>query len=80
MTTEVNSTPIPSSQGSTGVQTRMLPVPDWGKHHPWPSVAGLRWMIFNAKATGLDRCIHRVGRRVLIDESAFFDWVKQQSA
>lgn len=58
--------------------TRLLPVPDWNRHHPWPSPAGLRWMIFNAKSTGFDRCVHRVGRRVLIDEAAFFDWVKHQ--
>lgn len=28
-------------------------------------------------ATGFDRVLRRVGRRVLIDEAAFFNWVNQ---
>jgi hypothetical protein len=55
--------------------TRLIPVPDWPNLHPWPSVAGLRHLIFHAERNGFSRVIKRAGRRVLIDEAAFFDWV-----
>lgn len=56
--------------------TRLIPVPEWNKHHSWPPVGGLRHLIFHAKEKGFDKVVRRVGRRVLIDEAAFFQWVK----
>ena len=55
-------------------QKRLIPVPDWNKHHAWPPVGGLRHLIFYADKNGFDKVIRRVGRRVLIDEAAFFEW------
>lgn len=60
-------------------KTRLIPVNQWPDHHPWPTVGGLRWMIFNAKSKGFDKVIRRVGRRVLIDEAAFFEWVEARN-
>ena len=59
--------------------TRLIPVTRWPDHHDWPSIAGLRWMIFNASSNGFDSVVKRVGRRVLIDEAAFFAWVERQN-
>jgi len=59
--------------------TRLLPVALWTRFHPWPSAAGLRWYVFNANENGANAWIRRVGRRVLIDEAAFFAWVKERS-
>ena len=55
--------------------TRLIPVPQWTEFHTWPSVSGLRWLIFQEETNGFHSCIKRVGRRVLIDERAFFEWV-----
>lgn len=60
--------PVPSSR-------RLIAVTDWNKHHDWPSIGGLRHLIFFADTNGFNRCLRRVGRRVLIDEHAFFEWV-----
>lgn len=57
--------------------TRYLPPSDWSKHHPWPPIGGLRHLIFHAESNGFNKVIKRVGRRVLIDEQAFFEWVAQ---
>jgi hypothetical protein len=59
--------------------TRLITVPDWPKYHPWPSQAGLRYLIFHATRNGFVTAIRRCGRRVLIDEAAFFAWVNQQA-
>lgn len=58
---------------------RLIPVPEWPKVHAWPPLGGLRHLIFNAKSNGFDAVIKRAGRRVLIDEAAFFEWVEKQN-
>lgn len=59
---------------------RLIPATDWPQHHSWPPIGGLRHLIFFAKTNGFDKVIRRVGRRVLIDEAAFFAWVGEQGA
>lgn len=58
--------------------TRLIPIPDWNFHHPWPPIGGLRHLIFHADQNGFSKAIRRIGRRVLIDEAAFFQWVDEQ--
>lgn len=58
--------------------TKLYPVPDWP--HPWPPVGGFRHLIFHAETNGFNQVIKRVGRRVLIDETAFFRWVEENNA
>lgn len=64
---------------NVGISKRLIPVPKWNDYHEWPPPGGLRHLIFNAKSNGFDRVIKRAGRRVLIDEQAFFAWVDGQS-
>ena len=58
--------------------TRILPVREFCNTHPWPTESAMRWLIFNADKNGFDQVIRRVGRRVLIDEHAFFEWIENQ--
>lgn len=57
---------------------RLIPVTQWNDHHAWPPQGGLRHLIFHAQTNGFDACVRRVGRRVLIDEAAFFAWADTQ--
>ena len=57
---------------------RLIPVTEWNNYYPWPPVGGLRHLIFNSAQNGFDTVIRRVGRRVLLDERAFFAWVDRQ--
>lgn len=59
--------------------SRLIPVTDWNQHHAWPPPGGLRHLIFYAEDNGFFRVIRRVGRRVLINEDAFFKWVEEQN-
>ena len=65
-------------QENINQHTRYIPVPNWEKHHEWPRIGGLRNLIFNKDKNGFDKVVKKVGKRVLIDESAFFDWVAKQ--
>ena len=63
-------------------------VRQFSEKHPAFSQGGLRNMIFLASArhsskgeipgNGLDVALVRIGRKLLIDESRFFEWVQQQ--
>lgn len=57
------------------VKRRLIPVAGWPKFHLWPSVAGLRALIFNSRQNGFEKCLRRCGRRILIDEAEFFMWL-----
>jgi len=62
-----------------GDATRLIPVPDWPKYHPWPPIGGLRHLIFNKETNGFSKAFKKVGGRVLIDEAAFFECVEKKS-
>lgn len=58
-------------------KTSFIPVSEWEKKHPWPKVGGLRHLIFHSKRNGFNKVIVRAGRRILIDEAAFFQWLDE---
>ena len=60
-------------------KTRLIPLADWPKYHPWPPIGGLRHIAFNSESNGFRDAILRVGRRVLIDENKFFECAKKES-
>jgi hypothetical protein len=41
--------------------------------------ASLRWLLFQRERNGLDSAVVRLGRRVLIDETAFVAWLRSHS-
>lgn len=59
-------------------RTRYIPVSNWEKYHEWPRIGGLRNLIFKKDKNGFDKVIKKIGKRVLIDEAAFFEWVANQ--
>ena len=61
-------------------QPRLIPATQWNEHHQWPPIGGLRHLIFNAEKNGFKKVIRRCGRRVLLDEAAFFAWLEEQNA
>lgn len=65
---------------SSQQKTKLIPVTKWNEHHQWPPIGGLRHLIFFADKNGFDKVIRRCGRRVLIDEAAFFAWMETQNA
>ena len=66
--------PQPTSDHGVA-RTRLIPLTDWNQHHAWPPIGGLRHLVFFERTNGFDKVVRRVGRRVLIDEAAFFAWV-----
>jgi hypothetical protein len=63
----------------TSIKTRLIPIPKWNQYHPYPSPAGLRHLRFYSKTNGYGPAFKRCGRRILIDEAAFFECVEAQN-
>jgi hypothetical protein len=60
-------------------ELKYIPVTHWNDYHSWPPQGGLRHLIFNAESNGFNKVIKRAGRRVLINEQAFFQWLEDQN-
>lgn len=45
--------------------------------YPAFTEAAIRWAIFNRGHNGFNAVIRKVGRRVLIDEAAFVEWIER---
>ncbi len=54
----------------------IMTVKQFCARYSWPSEAGMRSYIFNAKRYGLEDAFVRVGRRILINHKTFF-WLLQ---
>lgn len=63
----------------TSETKRLIPLTKWPEFHPWPTVAGLRSIVFNAEKNGFSKCIVKIGGRILISESEFFEWCVENS-
>ncbi len=63
----------------TSTNPRLIPLTQWNKHHTWPPQGGLRHLVFHSATNGFADVIKRAGRRILIDEAAFFAWVDAQN-
>ena len=69
-------------------QPQLRTVKQFAEAYPAFSEASLRWLIFKAGSPDLDAnyehnsalndALIRVGRRVLIDEQKFFDWLRHK--
>ena len=59
---------------------KYLTVKQMAEKHPAFSEASLRYHIFHEKENGLEKAITRVGRKILIDESLFFEWLESQGS
>ena len=61
--------------GKTIPQDRLIPVTKWNNYHEWPPIGGLRHIIFWKDQNGADKFLRRSGKRILIHEKSFFEWM-----
>lgn len=55
-----------------------LTVRQLSEKYPAFPQGGIRHLIFNCKSNGFDAVISRVGRKILISEQGFIDWIESQ--
>lgn len=64
---------------TTEAKRHILTVQQFCQQHPAFSEGGMRWFLFHRKSNGLDKAVVKCGRRVLIDEDRFFQWLDEQN-
>ena len=57
----------------------LLTVKQMAEKHKAFSEASLRYHIFHEEANGLSKALTRLGRKILINEELFFNWLDDQS-
>jgi hypothetical protein len=57
---------------------RLFTVSQFIERHPWCTKGGMRHFLFYRESNGLDKAILKIGKRLLIDEDKFFEWLEQQ--
>jgi hypothetical protein len=60
---------------------KLLTVNQFIKTHPFMTSGGLRALIFQSRFNDLDKkkVIKRIGRKILLDETAFFEWLSERN-
>lgn len=46
--------------------------------HTYLNKGGLRWALFHRETNGLNKYVMNMGRRLLIDEEGFLEWLKER--
>jgi len=69
-----NETPHPSPSVDDFVTIRQLTT-----SNPAFTEGGIRALIFRSEQNGFNRCIRRIGRKILISKSAFSRWIEDQN-
>jgi hypothetical protein len=61
-------------------QHRLHTVQQFCQEHAAFTIGGLRWLLFHRETNGLASAVVKLGRRVLIDEDKFFEWINEQNS
>lgn len=59
-------------------QARLIPLVKWNIYHSEPSINALRMIAFRAEENGFSDVIVRRGKRVLINEEKYFEWLNKK--
>ena len=51
-------------------------VPQLCESRPYLTPGALRWLLFNRDQNGLKSAVIKIGRKLLIDEDKFDEWVR----
>ncbi len=65
---------------SAPVERKLFTVQQFSERHPFATQGALRFQIFHRKENGLEEsgALIRVGRKILIDEEKYFQWMDDQ--
>lgn len=58
------------------VQTKYYTVKQFATEKGFISESGLRYLIFNSDTNGFAKVIKRIGKKILLSESAFMEWLE----
>lgn len=57
----------------------LIPLSKWNDHFEYPTTAALRQLVFYNTNDFTNKVIRKIGKRIYIKVSAFFEWVENPS-
>ena len=59
---------------------KYIELSEWNKHHQYPSTTQFRYLLQknNKCDSGLSKAVKKIGGKLLVNETAFFDWIDKQ--
>lgn len=64
---------------NTDKMTQLTLLVDFPEKYNFITLAKLRQLVFNKNINGFDKVVVKIGRRILIDEDLFFEWLREQN-
>ena len=55
----------------------LIPVSEFNNVYQWPSTGALRQLIFYNTDNFVEKVVRKIGKRLYIKVSAFFEWVEE---
>lgn len=65
------------NQTKQKTQQELIPLTKWNDYYDYPTVGSLRQLVYFEATNGFSKVIRRIGCRIYIKVSAFFDWVEE---
>ena len=78
-TTKKTSQKQTQAQNQTSQLTNqeLIPLTKWNDYFDYPTVGTLRQLVYFEDTNGFSKVIRRIGCRIYIKVSAFFEWVEE---
>jgi hypothetical protein len=76
-TAERSEVAEPTQNITISPKRTLLTVQQFCQRHQAFTPGGLRWLLFHRETNGLAKAVLKVGRRILLDEDAFFTWLDE---
>lgn len=70
-------TQIIESKQQNKENQELIPLSKWNDYYDYPTVGTLRQLVFYEHSNGFSKVIRRIGCRIYIKVSAFFEWVEE---
>ena len=67
------------SKQTLNMQLDLIPLSKWNDHFEYPTTAALRQLVFYNTNDFTNKVIRKIGKRIYIKVSAFFEWVENPS-
>ena len=61
-------------------ETKWLTIRQLADANPCFTESSLRWLVFHQSTNGFDRCVRRIGKKILISLADFENWVESHGS
>ena len=73
----VNTKKTSENSKTRETNQELIPLTKWNDYFDYPTIGTLRQLVYFEDTNGFSKVIRRIGCRIYIKVSAFFEWVEE---